>query len=139
MTGIERLADLRTELRHLERVLANQDVSVTVLENDRSLHNDVLFSLLKICQGVIDVAGEIASRHGLPFQDYTEAVRALRRVPGFTLDLVAALEPLPAFRNIVIHEYTKLDYGLVVEALSQLERVHEFIRRAAAELGAELD
>lgn len=123
---VERLAELRRHLDHLHtirpRVSGWQD-----LERDLSLHNDVLFSLLTVCQLVIDVAGELAARRGDRFEDYTEAVRHLARDARFPPDLVVQLEPLPGFRNVVIHEYVALDLQRVVEALDHLEPVERFV------------
>jgi len=42
--------------------------------------------------------------------------------------MVAALAQLPAFRNVLIHEYVNLDFAKVVEALDRLEPVEEFAR-----------
>jgi len=124
---VERLADLRRHLDHL-RVIRPRIRDAAQLETDLSLHNDVLFSLFVVCQAVIDIAGELAGRSGLRFQDYTEAVRALRQVPGFPAELVEALLPLPGFRNILIHEYVAVDYTRVIEALDGLEPIEDFIR-----------
>jgi len=41
-------------------------------------------------------------------------------------ELVAALEPLPGVRNIVIHEYVELDYDRVLEALRRLDPIERF-------------
>jgi uncharacterized protein YutE (UPF0331/DUF86 family) len=123
---VERLAELRRHLDHLRairpRVSGWQD-----LERDLSLHNDVLFSLLTVCQLVIDIAGELAARRGDRFEDYTEAVRQLARDTRFPQDLVEQLEPLPGFRNVVIHEYVALDLRRAVEALDRLEPVERFL------------
>jgi uncharacterized protein YutE (UPF0331/DUF86 family) len=123
---VERLAELRRHLHHLHtirpRVTGWQD-----LERDLSLHNDVLFSLLTVCQLVIDIAGELAARRGDRFEDYSEAVRHLARDTRFPPELVGQLEPLPGFRNIVIHEYVALDLRRVVEALDRLEPVERFV------------
>jgi uncharacterized protein YutE (UPF0331/DUF86 family) len=124
---VERLAELRRHLEHLHTIRPQvggwQD-----LERDLSLHNDVLFSLLTVCQLVIDIAGELAARRGDRFEDYTEAVRHLARDARFPPDLVEQLEPLPGFRNVVIHEYVALDLRRVVEALDRLEPVERFVR-----------
>jgi len=88
----------------------------------------VLFSLLTVCQLVIDIAGELAARRGDRFEDYTEAVRHLARDARFPPDLVEQLEPLPGLRNVVIHEYVALDLRRVVEALDRLEPVERFVR-----------
>jgi uncharacterized protein YutE (UPF0331/DUF86 family) len=129
---VERLAELRRHLEHLRavrpRVRSEED-----LEGDLSLHNDVLFSLLTVAQLVIDVAAELVAREGHPFEDYTTAVRALRRVDpdDFPPEMVEELARLPGFRNILIHEYVGLDYELVIRALDHLDPVERFVRIVA--------
>ena len=126
---VERLSQLRLHLDHLNeirpRVRGRDD-----LERDLSLHNDVLFSLLTVCQLVIDVAGDLAARRGDRFEDYTEAVRSLGRDARFAPELVRKLERLPGFRNVVIHEYVTLDLDRVVEALDDLGPVEQFLEAA---------
>jgi len=130
---VERLAELRRHLEHL-RTVRPRVRGVEELEDDLSLHNDVLFSLLTVAQLVIDVAAELVSRDGLPFEDYTTAVRNLRKVdPGdFPPEMVEELARLPGFRNILIHEYVGLDYELVLRALDNLDPVERFVRIVAA-------
>ena len=123
---VERLADLRLHLGHL-RDIKPRVRDAEALRADLSLQNDVLFSLLVVCQAVIDVAGELAGRRGIRFQDYTEAVRALRSVEGMPPEVVAALEGLPGFRNVLVHEYVALDYALVLDALAGLDAVERFV------------
>jgi uncharacterized protein YutE (UPF0331/DUF86 family) len=123
---VERLASLRQHLDHL-RELRPRVKGARSLEQDLSLHNDVLFSLLTVCQLVIDVAGELAARRGDRFEDYTTAVRSLSRDARFPPEVVSELERLPGFRNVVIHEYVALDLARVVEALDRLEPVERFL------------
>ena len=128
---VERLAELRRHLDHL-RDLRPRVTGRQALEQDLSLHNDVLFSLLMVAQLVIDIAGELSARRGDRFEDYTDAVRNLGRDRNFPVDLVAELEGLPGFRNILIHEYVALDLDRVIEALDRLapiERFFEIVRR----------
>jgi uncharacterized protein YutE (UPF0331/DUF86 family) len=124
---VERLAELRRHLDHL-RELRPRVAGRESLERDLSLHNDVLFSLLTVCQLVIDVAGELSALRGDHFEDYTQAVRNLARDPRFPADLVRRLERLPGFRNVLIHAYVTLDLDRVVEALDDLGPVEEFSR-----------
>lgn len=123
---VERLATLRQHVDHL-RELRPRVEGPESLERDLSLHNDVLFSLLTVCQLVIDVAGELAARRGDRFEDYTAAVRSLLRDRRFSSDVVSELERLPGFRNVLIHEYVALDLARVVEALDRLDPVEQFI------------
>lgn len=128
---VERLAELSRHLRHL-RELRPRVTGPEVLERDLSLHNDVLFSLLTVCQLVIDVAGELSARRGDRFEDYTQAVRSLVRDPRFAPELVRELERLPGFRNVLIHEYVALDMARVVEALDRLDPIESFAAVVAA-------
>ena len=127
---VERLADLKRHLDHL-RAIRPRVESAAQLATDLSLHNDVMFSLLVASQAVIDIAGELAARAGIRFQDYTEAVRALNQLPGFSAELVESLVQLPGFRNVVIHEYVALDYARVVDALDRLEPLEQFAKVVA--------
>jgi uncharacterized protein YutE (UPF0331/DUF86 family) len=123
---IERLAELRRHLDHL-RELRPRVSGAASLRGDLSLHNDVLFSLLMISQLVIDVASELGARRGLRFDDYTEAVRNLAAFEAFSPELLARLELLPGFRNVVIHEYVGIDLERAVRALDELEPVERFV------------
>jgi uncharacterized protein YutE (UPF0331/DUF86 family) len=124
---VERLAELRKHIDHL-RILQPQVTSEADFQDDLSLNNDVLFSLLTVAQLVIDISGELSSQARLSFEDYTTAVRNLARIEGFPRELVDELSRLPGFRNVLIREYVGLDYALVLQALGQLEPVEEFAR-----------
>ncbi|MGH9318545.1 MAG: DUF86 domain-containing protein [Vicinamibacteria bacterium] len=123
---VERLADLRRHLDHL-RTVRPRVTGRESLVRDLSLANDVLFSLLSVCQLVIDIAGELSARRGDRYEDYTEAVRNLSRDERFPPDLVRKLERLPGFRNVIIHEYVALDLDRVIEALDELEPIEQFL------------
>ena len=64
---VERLAELRRHLDHL-RAIRPRVPGPAALDRDLSLHNDVLFSLLTVCQLVIDIAGELSARRGERFE-----------------------------------------------------------------------
>ncbi|HEU4629158.1 MAG TPA: HepT-like ribonuclease domain-containing protein [Gemmatimonadaceae bacterium] len=123
---VERLAELRRHLDHL-RALRHRVRESADLERDLSLHNDVLFSLLTVCQLVIDIAGDLSARRGDRFEDYTQAVRNLARDPRFPPELVRALEPLPGFRNVLIHGYVALDLQRAVEATDEVAPIEQFL------------
>jgi uncharacterized protein YutE (UPF0331/DUF86 family) len=123
---VERVVELARHVDHLRIVGVRVD-GPEALRRDLSLHNDVLFSLLTVCQLVIDIAGELCARRGERFEDYTDAVRKLSGDARFPVDLVRRLERLPGFRNVLIHEYIGLDLERVVDALRDLEPLAEFL------------
>lgn len=135
---VERLAELRRHLDHL-RAIRPLVTGRAALERDLSLHNDVLFSLLTVCQLVIDIAGELSARRGDAFEDYTQAVRNLLRDPRFPAEVVGQLERLPGFRNVIIHEYVALDMDRVVAALDELAPVDQFLTIVSGIAEAEAD
>ncbi len=127
---VERLAELRRHLSHLREIRPGVR-DARALQSNLTLHNDVLFSLLVVCQTVIDIAGELAGRRGIRFQDYSGAVRALQTIDEIPRDLVDQLRGLPGFRNVLIHKYVELDYERVLEALDGLDQIEEFARIVA--------
>jgi uncharacterized protein YutE (UPF0331/DUF86 family) len=127
---VERLTELRRHLDHLYEIRPRVSGADDLLR-DLSLHNDVLYSLLACAQLVIDIAGELGSRSGLRFEDYTEAVRNLVAYPEFPPELVRELARLPGFRNVLLHDYIALDFEQVVRALHSLDPIEEFLRQAA--------
>lgn len=127
---VERLAELRRYLDHA-RKLGPRVTDSAALNRDLSLHNDLLFTLLSIAQLVIDIAGELSSRRGDRFEDYTHAIRNLGRDERFPAGMIAALVRLPGFRNVIVHEYVELDLDRVVAALSELEPIEAFVEIVA--------
>jgi uncharacterized protein YutE (UPF0331/DUF86 family) len=124
---VERLAELRRHLDHLHELRPKVEGPES-LERDLSLHNDVLFSLLAVCQSVIDIAGELSARRGDRFEDYTQAIRNLARDDRFPAELVRSLERLPGFRNVLVHEYVALDLGEVKLRFSPYFQIEEIAR-----------
>ena len=123
---IERLAELRRHLDHLKEIRPKV-TGRSALEQDLSLKNDVLFSLLTVCQLVIDIAGELSASRGERFGDYTEAIRNLASDNRYPEALVRKLERLPGFRNVLVHEYVALDLDRVIEAIDDVAPIEAFL------------
>ena len=79
---VERLVELRRHLDHL-RTLRPRVTGREELERNLSLHNDVLFSLLTVCQLVIDIAGELSARRGERFGTTRKPSASWRSTRGF--------------------------------------------------------
>jgi hypothetical protein len=92
---VDRLAQLRRHLRHLQAIAPTIHSGADLAE-DQSRGNDVLFSLLMVAQLVVDIAGEMSTRAGKPFADYTQAVRSLAACLASTVRLSPTLRSCPA-------------------------------------------
>jgi uncharacterized protein YutE (UPF0331/DUF86 family) len=122
----DRLVELRRHLDHL-RELRPKVSGPETLQQDLSLHNDVLFSLLTVCHLVIDIAGELSARRKLKFGDYTESIRNLAAYSEIPPAVLNDLERLPGFRNVLVHEYVTLDFRRVIQAIDDLGSIEEFV------------
>ena len=121
----ERLVELQRHLDHL-RDLRPRVTDAQVLRDDLSLHNDVLFSLLAVCQLVIHIASELSARRGLRFDDYTGAVGNLSAFPEIPPAIAQELRSMPGFRSVLNHEYVALDLQRAIEALGRLDTIARF-------------
>ncbi|MEO8195634.1 MAG: HepT-like ribonuclease domain-containing protein [Thermoanaerobaculia bacterium] len=122
----DRLVELRRHLEHLKS-LRPRVHGASDLGRDLTLHNDVLFPLLMVCQAVIDVAAELSARRGEKFEDFRGAIRNLALDPLYSPEVVRALERLPGFRTVLVHDYADLDMDRVVEALHDLSAIEHFL------------
>ncbi len=124
----DRLSELRLHLDHLvelrPRVSRADD-----LRSDRSLANDISYSLLVVVQRIIDVAAELSTRRGLRFEDFQEAVRNLAIHEEFQDALIRKIETLPELRGALI--YGPLDPERLTDALSRLDGIERFAQAAA--------
>lgn len=122
---VERLADLRRHLDHLIELRA-RGVTVAAMRSDLSL-SDALYSLLSLCQLLIDLAGELAARDGLRFETYAEVLAALGGRRDFPPGLADELVPLASFRKVLLHEYVVVDLQRAIDALADLKRIERFV------------
>lgn len=122
----DRLVELRRHLEHL-KTLQPRVHAAADLGRDLTLHNNVLFSLLMVCQAVIDVSAELSARRGERFEDFRGAIHNLALDIRYAPEDVQALERLPGFRNVLVHDYADLNLDRVVEALHDLAAIERFL------------
>lgn len=122
----ERLVELRRHLDHL-RDLRPRVTGREALERDLSLRNDVLFSLLTVCQLVIDIAGDLSARRGERFEDYTEAVRSLGGTRVSPPRWCAGSNPSRDFATSSSTSTSPSTWLAVVDALDRLGPVEHFL------------
>jgi len=89
-------------------------------DNDYIKQDAVGINLQRACEQSIDMANHAIrlNKRGLP-ADSAESFTLLREAEVIDRDLEKKLIGMVGFRNIVVHQYQKIDYGLVKEVLEQ--------------------
>lgn len=110
-------ARLRELSRRLRRVAARRPSSVKTLAGDEDLQDILARNLEVAIQTCIDIAYHLCGAHGVvpvtAAQAFAElAVRGLieRRLAG-------RLQLAVGFRNVLVHEYTEIDWTIVLQVM----------------------
>ncbi|MEW6218597.1 MAG: DUF86 domain-containing protein [Thermodesulfobacteriota bacterium] len=100
--------------RHLDRVRSKRDVPLDVFVADLDRQESVLFNLQMAVQGCIDLAAHLVSDLDLGVAGSTSELFYLLEREGI-LDpaLVEQMVRAVGFRNLLVHEYARIDLGQV--------------------------
>jgi uncharacterized protein YutE (UPF0331/DUF86 family) len=132
-----RTESIRERLKRLDEVIVrlsahrgqSRDSFVRDLERQWIVERG--FILAAEC--VADVAGHILSgRFGIQPQDHEDAVRRLGAEGVISADLTRRLRGLGGFRNLLVHEYLRIDPALVHESLERLDDLRDFVAEVIA-------
>jgi len=87
-------------------------------EEDYMKQDSIAINLQRACEQCIDLANHTikAKKLGLP-KDSRESFRLLAVAGIIPSELVRRLEGMVGFRNILVHEYQRMDLGLMVEVI----------------------
>ena len=122
----EGIRDIRKYVTHLRRL--NSKISgPDDLAKEFSLRNDFRYSILRVAQMVIDIAGELSVRHSLRFEDFSEAIQNLGALEGFPPELASSLEQFPGLRTTLLHPRQTVANEAVIDALQELDSVEAFV------------
>ena len=122
-------ARVRMLLRRIAGDLSDLDGEdpATLAHDGRGLRA-VKYSFVTAIEAVIDVAQHLCASEqwGAPATN-GDALRILARHDVLDDDLAERLVAAVGFRNVLVHEYTVVDDGRVIAALSELDDLHDFI------------
>ncbi len=92
-------------------------------ENDFLKQDAIAMNLQRACELSIDIANHLikARKLGLP-QDSRNSFELLQRGGLISVEMMATLQTMVSFRNILVHEYRKLDLGIMVAVIENHAR-----------------
>lgn len=100
--------------RHIDRIKYKRNVTVEMFLEDLDRQESILFNLQMAIQNCIDIAAHIISDEGLGVPGSTNDMFYLLESNGY-LDFhtVEKMVKAVGFRNLIVHEYAKVDLALV--------------------------
>ena len=124
-SGIERrLDELNERLARLEPLKAKTRAE---FDADAYLRDIVERNLEIAAQCCIDIGHHlIALEDAQKPRDYYEAILRLGEIGVLPSDFARRIAPLAGLRNILVHEYVKLNWDRVQQSLKQLDDLVQF-------------
>ena len=110
-------ARLRELSRRLRRIQSKQPRSAKALAADEDLQDILARNLEVAIQTCIDVAFHVAGTHATVPATAGEAFDELARRGLIERALAARLRRAVGFRNVLVHEYTDIDWKIVMQVL----------------------
>lgn len=114
------------------------------LSYDELVGNDVLLSAVErnfqvAIECILDIGNHIIAEKGFESpDDSSDIIRILGEEKIVPADFSERVRGIAGFRNILIHEYTGIDYGLLYDYLTKrLDDFREFAKHFSMYLGKE--
>jgi len=110
-------AKLRELSRRLRRVEAKQPVSIKALAADEDLQDILARNLEVAIQTCIDIAFHLCGAHGVVPTSSAEAFARLAERGLIERSLAQRLQRAVGFRNVLVHEYTEVDWKIAMQVI----------------------
>jgi len=122
---------------HLNRVLEKRSVDPDGFLKDIDRQESILFNIQTAVQNCIDVAAHIVSEEGLGVPgSTTEIFFTLEKNSYLDADLTQKMVRAVGFRNLIVHEYAKLELEQVYElAQNDINDLNEYLQAIIKKLG----
>jgi len=108
-------ARLRELSRRLRRVKAKQPASARDLAADEDLQDILARNLEVAIQTCMDIAFHLCGAHGVVPTTAAEAFSELAKRGLIERRLAGRLQLAVGFRNVLVHEYTEVDWKIVMQ------------------------
>ncbi len=108
---------LRELSRRLRRVAAKKPASIKALAADEDLQDILTRNLELAIQACIDIAFHLCGAHGKVPTSAAEAFAQLAKFELIERALAQRLQRAVGFRNVLVHEYTEVDWMIVMRVI----------------------
>ena len=114
--------------KHVDRIKAKRHVDLSQFLQDIDRQESVLFNLQMAVQNCVDLAAHIVAEEGLGVAGSTSELFYLLEEQGYIgQDLTERMIRAIGFRNLIVHEYGKLDLEVVFRVSHEdVEELEEF-------------
>jgi uncharacterized protein YutE (UPF0331/DUF86 family) len=93
----------------------------------------VKYTFVTAIEACVDIAQHICAAEGWgPPADNGDAVRLLGEHRVLTTELAVSMRKAVGFRNVLVHDYIKVDDSIVMDRLKRLGDLEEFVQQVAA-------
>lgn len=108
---LNKAASIERCLRRISEELAGDRQNLFA---NQTRQDAIILNLQRACETAIDLAMYVISRRrlGLP-QESRDAFTLLQTAGILPLDLATRMQRMVGFRNVAVHEYTRLNLGIV--------------------------
>ena len=131
------LAKASSVKRHLRRIEEKRNIDLNIFLKDIDRQESILFNLQMAIQNCIDIAAHIISDEGLGVPGSTNEMFYLLEENGYLdHDITEKMVKAVGFRNLIVHEYVKIELGQVFEiALKDIKDLNEYLKSIFRKLG----
>ena len=131
------LAKASSVKRHLRRIEEKRNIDLKTFLNDIDRQESILFNLQMAIQKCVDIAAHIISDEGFGVPGSTNEMFYLLEENGYLPgDITEKMVKSVGFRNLIVHEYDKIDLGLVYEiAKNDIKDLNEYLKSIFRRLG----
>jgi uncharacterized protein YutE (UPF0331/DUF86 family) len=115
---------------HLNRVFEKRNVDLDGFLKDIDRQESILFNIQMAVQNCIDIAAHIIGEEGLGVPgSMTEMLYLLEKHGYLNHDLTSKMVKAAGFRNLIVHEYGKIELEQVYEiAQNDINDLNEYLK-----------
>ena len=115
--------------RHLNRIKEKRDTDLKTFLKDLDRQESILFNLQMAIQNCIDIAAHIISEEGVGVPGSTNEMFYLLEDNGYiSVDITEKMVKAVGFRNLIVHEYGKVELKQVFEvAKKEIEDLEKYL------------